>query len=237
MKIVEVSKIVASAGPAELLAEDAGAPHMAIAAHPVWQSVFTGDLPKPTLVELVSHFYPVVAGPGRYAFIAKIGVIDRDDGTRLFQRLHRVTHDEAFDADKGWKRMAEAVGADPGRLSALLETPSAEAADLIDVVRRHGEQASPAEAAGVAWVLERQMPAWMGGLADALARHYGVPDDALSYLRTEAAEAGEAEAWVAHLMDRYFMSADPYNVFEARRAMREAGWAWTALTEQATRTA
>ena len=71
----------------------------------------------------------------------------------------------------------------------------------------------------------------MGALANALAAHYGVAEDALSFLRAEAARADEVDAWVAHLIDKYFMTADAYTVFEARRAMREAGWAWTALTE------
>jgi len=36
---------------------------------------------------------------------------------------------------------------------------------------------------------------------------------------------------VRHLIDKYFLTAEPYTVFEARRAMREIGWAWTALAE------
>lgn len=231
MKIVEVAGIVASASPAELLAEDERAPHMAIASHPVWQAAFAGTLPRAELADLLARFYPVIAGPGRYAFMAKIGVIDRHDGTRLFQRLYQLTRNPDLDADAGWRRAAEAVGANPADLTRLLEAPSAEAADLIETVRRHGEQSSPAEAAAVAWVLERRMPALMADLADALVSHYGADVDSVAYLRAEAAGAEEAEAWVEHLMEKYFMGAESYVVFEARRAMREAGWAWTALTE------
>ena len=231
MKIVEVEKIVASGTPAELLATDETAPHICIADHPVWQAVLAGMLPTDRLHELVKRVYPVVAGPGRYAFIAKIGVIDREDGTRLFDRLYRVTHDPNSDADVGWRRMAEALGIAGDDLAVALEDPSPEARDLVDTVRLHGEQSGAAQAAGVAWVLERQLPTLMGALADALRDHYGVAEDALSYLRAEAARADEVQIWVAHLIDKYFMTADAYTVYEARRAMREAGWAWTALSE------
>ena len=91
--------------------------------------------------------------------------------------------------------------------------------------------AAAAQAAGVAWVLERQLPPLMGALADALRDHYGIAEDALTYLRAEAARAGEVETWVTHLIDKYFMTADAFTVYEARRAMREAGWGWTALAE------
>ena len=39
------------------------------------------------------------------------------------------------------------------------------------------------------------------------------------------------EKWVKHLVDKYVAGAEPYTMFEARRAAREALWAWTALTE------
>ena len=109
MKIVEVDEIVASGTPTELLAWDENAPHMCIADHPVWRAALAGELPADRLRGLVKRVYPVVAGPGRYAFIAKIGVIDDDDGTRLFDRLYRVTHDANSDADVGWRRMGEAM--------------------------------------------------------------------------------------------------------------------------------
>ena len=231
MKIVEIEHIVASATPGELLAGDGNAPHMDIADHPLWRAALAGELPADRLRGLVTRLYPVVAGPGRYAFIAKIAVIDRDDGTRLFERLYRAAHDASLDADAGWRRMAEGLGIAADDLAAALDDPCPEARDLVDTVRRHGEQSGAAEAAGVAWVLERRLPALMGALADALRDHYGVAEDALSYLRAEAARGHEVEAWVAHLIDKYFMTAEAYTVYEARRAMREAGWAWTALSE------
>lgn len=231
MKIVDVETIVASATPAELLREDETAPNMRLADHPVWRSALAGELAADRLRDLVTRVYPVIGGPGRYAFIAKIGVIDREDGTRLFDRLYHVTHDANSDADAGWGRLAEALGASAAKLAAVLDDPSPEARDLVDTIRLHGEQSGAAQAAGVAWVLERQLPTLMGALADALRDHYGIAEDALTYLRAEAARAGEVETWVTHLIDKYFMTADAFTVYEARRAMREAGWGWTALTE------
>ena len=231
MKIVEVERIVESGEAAALLAEDENAPHLRLAEHPVWRDALAGALPVSDLQALLTRLTPVVAGRGRYAFIAKIAVIDRDDGTRLFDRLYRATHEADSDADKGWRLMTEALGMSPSALTEALENPSAEAEDLIDMVRLHGEQSSAAEAAGVAWVLERQMPGLMGALADSLAGHYGVAEDALVFLRGEAARAAETQEWVRHLIDKYFLTAEPYTVFEARRAMREIGWAWTARAE------
>jgi pyrroloquinoline quinone (PQQ) biosynthesis protein C len=231
VKIVDVKTIVASATPAELLREDETAPNMRLADHPVWRSALAGELAADRLRDLVTRVYPVIGGPGRYAFIAKIGVIDREDGTRLFDRLYHVTHDANSDADAGWGRLAKALGASAAKLAAVLDDPSPEARDLVDTIRLHGEQSGAAQATGVAWVLERQLPTLMGGLADALRDHYGIAEDALTYLRAEAARAGEVETWVTHLIDKYFMTADAFTVYEARRAMREAGWGWTALTE------
>lgn len=231
MKIVEINEIVASGTPAELLAWDEKEPHMNIAYHPVWRAAATGELQAERLRELVKRVYPVVAGPGRYAFIAKIGVIDREDGTRLFDRLYRITHEANLDADIGWRRMGEAIGVAGDDLAAVLDDPCPEARDLVDMVRLHGEQSGAAQAAGVAWVLERQLPRLMGEFARALRDHYDVPEVALSYLWAETARTAEVEDWVTHLIEKYFMTANAFTVYEARRAMREVGWAWTALSD------
>ena len=54
---------------------------------------------------------------------------------------------------------------------------------------------------------------------------------ALEHLRFEAGRNAKVEKWVGHLVDKYVVNADPYVMFEARRAAREVIWAWTALTE------
>ena len=43
----------------------------------------------------------------------------------------------------------------------------------------------------------------------------------------------KVEKWAKHLVERVRGPRRPYEVFEARRAGREAIWAWTVLTESA----
>jgi hypothetical protein len=220
--------IQASASPKELLGIDAEKPENRILEHPVWKAALEGTLPKPQLKKLLLAFYPVVAGPGRYAFAAKVSQIDAQDGKELFLQLHESLKNPAADADAGWKKALAALGATPRELDS---EPSAEAADLVDVLREHGLRSGPVHAAVIAYMLEQHLPRLWGGLADALQKHYGVKASALEHLHFEAARAEKVEKWVAHLVDKYVLGADAYTVFEARRAAREAIWAWTALTE------
>jgi len=169
-----------------------------------------------------------VAGPGRYAFAAKVSQIDAQDGKELFLQLHEALKNPAADADAGWRKVLLALGATERELAA---EPSAEAADLVDVLRSHGLRSGPVHAAVIAYMLEQHLPALWGRLADALQKHYGVKAGALEHLRFEAGRAAKVGQWVGHLVDKYVAGAEPYTVFEARRAAREALWAWTALTE------
>jgi pyrroloquinoline quinone (PQQ) biosynthesis protein C len=220
--------IQASASPKELLALDLAKPENRILEHPVWKAALEGTLPKPRLKKLLLAFYPVVAGPGRYAFAAKVSQIDAQDGKELFLQLHQALKSPAADADAGWKKALAALGATPRELNS---EPSAEAADLVDVLREHGLRSGPAHAAAIAYMLEQHLPRLWGRLAGALQKHYGVKAAALEHLRFEEARAAEVEKWVGHLVEKYVAGADPYAVFEARRAAREAIWAWTALAE------
>jgi pyrroloquinoline quinone (PQQ) biosynthesis protein C len=221
-------EVQASASPVELLALDSEKEENRIAAHPVWKAALEGTLPRARLKRLLVAFYPVVAGPGRYAFAAKVSQLDAEDGKELFRQLHQALKNPAADADKGWKKVLLALGATQRELDA---EPSGEAADLVDVLREHGLRSGPVHVAVIAHMLERHLPRLWGQLADALQEHYGVKAAALEHLRFEAARAAKVEKWVAHLVDNYVANADPYTVFEARRAAREALWAWTALTE------
>jgi len=172
----------------------------------------------------------VVCGSGRNAFAAKLSQIDAQDGKELFLQLHESLKNPAADADAGWKKVLLALGATGRELAAA---PSAEAADLVDVLREHGLRSGPVEAAVIAFMLEQHLPRLWGKLADSLHKHYGVKADALAYLRFEAGRAAKVEKWVKHLVDKYVAGADTYKMFEARRAARETLWAWTALTETA----
>ena len=221
-------EVQASAAPLDLLRLDADKPENRILEHPVWQAALEGSLPKAQLKKLLLAFYPVVAGPGRYAFAAKVSQIDAQDGKQLFLQIHESLKNPAADADKGWKKALLAIGATEHELTAA---PSAEAADLVDVLREHGLRSGPVHAAVIAYMLEQHLPRLWGALADALQKHYGVKAGALEHLRFEAGRAAKVEEWVAHLVGKYVTDADAYAVFEARRSAREAIWAWTALTE------
>jgi hypothetical protein len=220
--------VQASASPKELLAIDAAKEENRILEHPVWKAALEGKLPKPRLKKLLLAFYPVVAGPGRYAFAAKVSQIDPQDGKALFLQLHEALKNPAADADAGWKKVLLALGATQRELEA---EASAEAVDLVDVLREHGLRSGPVHATVIAHMLEQHLPRLWGALADALQKHYGVKSAALEHLRFEAGRSAKVEKWVGHLVDKYVATADPYVMFEARRAAREAIWAWTALTE------
>jgi len=220
--------VQASASPRELLALDSEKNENRIAEHPIWRSALDGSMPKARLKKLLLAFYPVVAGPGRYAFAAKVSQIDPQDGKQLFLQIHESLKNPVADADAGWKKVLIALGATPRELEA---EPSAEAADLVDVLREHGLRSGPVHAAVIAFMLERHLPDLWGRLADSLQMHYGVKAAVLQHLRFEAGRAEKLEAWVKHLVDKYVVNADAYVMFEARRSAREALWAWTALTE------
>src|SRR6185295_18337797 len=127
---IRLESVEPSASAAELLALDENAPHMRLAAHPVWQAAIAGELPLPRVRALVTRFYPVVAGPGRYAFAGKVSQIGREDGAQLFEALYEATHEKRADADTGWRRLAEALGVSARALDAEAENPSPEAEDF-----------------------------------------------------------------------------------------------------------
>jgi hypothetical protein len=221
-------EVQASASPRELLEIDAAKPENRLLEHPTWRSALDGSLQKARLKQLLLAFHAVFAGRGRYAFAAKVSQIDPQDGKQLFLQIHESLKNPAADADAGWKKVLVALGATPRELAA---EPSAEAADLVDVLREHGLRSSPVHAAVIASMLERHLPLLWGRLADSLQKHYGVKPAALQHLRFEAGRADKVEAWVDYLVGKYVANADPYTMFEARRSAREALWAWTALTE------
>lgn len=223
--------ILASASPQELLANDESLPEMRIGEHPVWKEVFAGKMPKARLKKLILAFLPAVAGPGRYAFSAKVSQVSVEDGKALFEDLYTALKKPNANADEGWTAVAKALGASEPEIERALKHPSAEANDYLRVIRDHSLKSGPVEASLVAWAVERHLPQIWGKLADALAGHYGVPAAALAHLRFEAGRAKATRKWVDQLVATYVHPADPYKVFEGRRAAREAVWSWTVLTE------
>ena len=223
--------VQASASPIELLVLDSKKHENRVLEHAIWNAALEGKLPKTRLKKLLLAFYPAVAGAARYAFAAKVSQIDAQDGRELFLQLHEALKNPAADADEGWKRVLAALGAGERELREARANPTPEAADLVEVIRGHGLRSGPVEASVIAYVLEQHLPRFWGRLADSLQKHYGVKAADTAHLRYEASRADKVEKWVKHLVDKYVAGAEPYKVFEARRAAREALWAWTVLTE------
>lgn len=226
-------EIQASGSPLALIADDANRQENRIVEHPVWVAVLNGTLPKVRLKRLLLTILPAVAGPGRYAFAAKVSQIDAQDGKALFMQLFDSIKDAAANADEGWRQVLIGLGATDREIRAALASPSAEAQDLVDVVRTHGLSSSAVEAAVIAYMLERHFPQLWGKLAASLEKHYGVSKAALAYLHHEAQRGDEIDHWVDHLIDKYVATAEAYSVYQGRRAGREALWAWTVLVESA----
>ncbi|MGE5792470.1 MAG: hypothetical protein ACM36B_07245, partial [Bacteroidota bacterium] len=139
-------EIQASAAPLELLANDARAPENRFMEHPAWRAALAGELPKAQLRRLLVAFYPALAGPGRYAFAAKLSQLAPEDGKALFLKLHDALKQPESDADAGWKRVLVALGASERELADALANPAAEAVDLVEVIRDHGLRSSPVAA-------------------------------------------------------------------------------------------
>lgn len=226
-----LNEIQPTAAARELLAVDSERPLVDLAAHPVWQAALSGEMSRERLGRLVVLIYPVVAGPGRYLFSAKVSQISAEDGAHLFRQLYEAEKNPEADADAGWRAVGQALGVTDEKFDAVSQDLSPEVADFLAIMRQHSLRSAPSAAAAVAWAIERQLPPLWGRLADSLASHYDVPEEALGHLRYHAARHEEVESWIEHLLERYFDNADPYAVFEARRALWEAVWAWTALTE------
>ncbi len=226
-----LNEIQATATPRELLAVDGLRPLVDLVAHPAWQSVLNGEMSREKVGRLILCFYPVIAGPGRYLFSAKVSQISAEDGAELFRAIYEAEQKPEADADAGWQVVGEAFGLAEEDFDKAIKNLTPEAADYLKTAHQHSLRSSPAVAAAVAWAVERQLPRLWGALADSLEEHYDVPKTSLHHLRYHQARTKDVDTWIEHLIERYFDTATPYEVFEARRALWEITWAWTALTE------
>jgi pyrroloquinoline quinone (PQQ) biosynthesis protein C len=221
--------VLASAPARDLLALDAGDPVVRLEDQALWQRVLAGGLEAGRLRELAVTFYPSLAGSARYLFSSKVSTLAQEDGRRVFRDLYDALTVPEADADRGWRALAEAVGADAHQLDEALAAPSPEVADYVALARGFGYR-SAHEAVGAAWGVERQLPRLWGQVAEALARHHRVPEPALRYLRHQGRVAAAVEQRIDALVERYL--ADPWKVFEARRAARECVFAWKSIGER-----
>lgn len=220
--------MLASAPRPELLALDDAEEWADPLGGPTWRRVVQGRSGASGVQALVLALLPVAAGPGRFVFASRVSVVDLEDGRDVFDVMHRSLTVKAADADAGWRAVASAVGLTDAEVDAALAAPCAEAEDLVAVVRDFGYR-SAHEGAGVAWALERRWPRLCGELAGALAVHHGVDEVALVQLRDQEGQAAAVAERCDRLVARYLR--EPWEVFEGRRAAREALWALTALLE------
>ena len=224
-------EIQATGSPRDLLAIDAERRLVDLAAHPVWQAALSGEMSRDRIARLLLLIYPIVAGPGRYLFSAKLSQISPEDGAQLFRQLYDAEQNPAADSDAGWRAVGHALGLSEKDFDEVAQDLTPEAADFLATLRQHSLKSAPSAAVAVAWAIERQLPRLWGDFADSLAANYNVPEDSLAHLRYHAARVDEVDDWIDQLLQRYYDTAGPYEVFEARRALWEAVWAWTALTE------
>jgi pyrroloquinoline quinone (PQQ) biosynthesis protein C len=221
--------MLASASTADLLALDAADPVVRLDGQTLWQRLLAGRLEADRLPVLAVTFYPSLAGTARYLFSSKVSTLAPEDGKRVFTNLYEALTVPDADADRGWRTLAEAVGADSRQLEETLAAPSPEVADYVTLTRGFGYR-SAHEAIGAAWGVERQLPRLWGQVAEALAHHHGIPESALRYLRHQGRIAAAVERWIDDLLPRYL--ADPWKTFEARRAARECVFAWKSIGER-----
>lgn len=205
----------------ELLASDDGEQFADSLKAKSFQALCDGSASKKEMKALVSALLPVIAGPGRHMFAAKVSLLQHEDGVAIFESMHRTLGNEDIDADFGTAKLAKEL--DLGKV-----TPTAEAQDLVATVRHYGYR-SAHEGVGVAWALERRWPVLADQLAKALVDHYGVSKGAVRFLTDLADQRLATESRIRSLVERYLV--DPYDVYEARRAAREATWCLTALLE------
>ena len=226
-------EIQASAAPVELLANDSRQPENRIMELAAWRSALAGELPKARLKRLLLAFYPALAGPGRYAFAAKVSQLEPADGKELFLQLHAALKRPEGDADTGWKRVLVALGASERELARRARQPVRGSGRS---GRRHPRPrlALFAGRGGGDRVHARAPP------AAALGPAGGQPARALrrqgrgAPLPAPRSSARERDREVGAASRRALRgSRSPSEVFEGRRAGREALWAWTVLTESA----
>lgn len=221
--------MIASATTRALLALDAADPLVRLDQHPLWETVFAGTFRAERLVDVALTFYPSLGGTARYLFSSKVSTLALADGKAVFRELYDALTVPEADADSGWRQFAFAVGAPVDRLDDSLTSPSPEVADYVALARGFGHR-SAHEGVGAAWGVERQLPTLWGRVADALARHYNIPEAALRYLRYQGTIADDVERRIMGLVDRYL--DDPWKTYEARRAARECVWAWKSISER-----
>lgn len=211
------------------LAEDAAHPSASFHEPALWKSLETGGAPPEWLRPLASRLFPLVGGTGRNALFSKVSNLEMEHAKTIFQQLYEGLSDPARDPEKQWRRFAIFVGSTDEELDRALEDPVLEVAGFVNQARWFGHR-SAHEAAGVAYIVETQLPILWGAVGDALRKHYGVPEDGLGFFRLERAQGPVRKQFILQLIGAYCDTGTKR--YAARRAAREVAWCWHAMSEQ-----
>lgn len=212
-----------------LLEQDAAQPANDFRAPALWQALLTGAAPREWLRPMAGALFPLVGGTGRNALFSKVSTLDMQHGRTIFQQLYEGLRDPARDPEKQWRQFASVVGCIDEELDWALNEPLLEVAGFVDQARWYGHRSSH-EAAGVAYIVETQLPTLWGEVGDALRNRYGVPEKGLGFFRL-AREEGPARKQFIHQLIRTYCENGPKR-YEARRAARELAWCWHSMSER-----
>lgn len=212
-----------------LLERDAAAPENDFRRPALWQELLAGDAPRGWLQPIACALFPLVGGTGRNAPFAKVSNLKMEHARAIFQQLYEGLSDPARDPEKQWRRFASCVGCTDEELDRALAEPLLEVAGFVNQSRWYGHR-SAHEAAGVAYMVEVQLPALWGAVGDALKDHYVVPEEALGFFRLAREQSETRKEFLRQLLTAY-CGRRPER-YEARRAAREVAWCWHTVSER-----
>jgi len=212
-----------------LLADDEQQPRNELRQSELWQRVLKGDMARPGLRTFAGLWWTTLAGTAAFATSSLVANVDQEDGRAIFREILRSLESEDKDPERLWRCFAEELGCCSDELDAALDKPLLGVAEFLHSLRRFGHD-SAHEAAGVAHMLDSQLPRLYDDAAGALQRHYGQPREALAYFLLEASRGEARRRFATHLVQRYCDS--PRKGYEARRAAREVAFAWRTMCDE-----
>ena len=221
--------MLASASIGDLLALDAADPVVRLDGQALWRRLLAGRLDPDRLPELAVTFYLFLAGTARYLFSSKVSTLAQEDGKRVFRDLYEALTVPDADADRGWRALAEAVGADGRRLEEALRLTQPRGGRL-----RGTDSGVPLPVGSRGG--RRRLGGSSGSFPDCGAR-WPRPGQSAPRPRSgpsvpphQGRIAADVEQRIDGLVQRYL--ADPWKAFEARRAARECVFAWKSIGER-----
>jgi hypothetical protein len=212
-----------------LLEQDIAEPQNDVRQPALWRELLAGEAPADWLRPLAAGLFPLVGGTGRNALFSKVSNLEMEHARIIFQQLYEGLKDPARDPEKQWRRFAYSVGCTDEELDRALHAPTLEVAGFVDQARWFGHR-SAHEAAGVAYMIETQLPTLWGTVGDAFRKHYRVPEEGVGFFRMEREQGQARRPFLHQLVNAYCENGTKR--YEARRAAREVAWCWHAMSEQ-----